>query len=122
MLSLLRALALAGALLCASTFVRAGTIDRDFKLAAGALIVSSLFDAETSVQAFRNGAHEANPVAAPFVGNRAQTYGYALATDAAILGVTYALKKRGNRYWRALPVAVTIAHVAAGGANLRFVW
>lgn len=112
-----------GAIALLASAARPQTIDRDFKLAAGALVLSSIFDAETTIAGIRSGrAHEANPLARSFVGdgNRAGTYAFVLAGDALVLAIAYRVKKRGDRRWWWLPAAATVAHVAAGGANVRF--
>ena len=54
-------------LLCTAP-AQAQTIDRDFKLVAGALILSTVFDMETTFAGIESGrAHEANPIMRPLV-------------------------------------------------------
>lgn len=104
------------------------TIDRPFILVSGALIASTIFDAETTYAGYKDpNVHEANPIARPFVeAGRPALYAFEFASDAAILYVAYRMKKSDSpalrKGWWIIPVVVTVGHVAAGGANLRFVF
>lgn len=98
--------------------------DRQFIVLSSALVLSSIYDAETTARGLENchTCREANPIAKPFTDmGRPGIYGFALATDAAMIFVAYRLKQRGSRWWWTPLVAGTVIHGAAGTANLRFV-
>jgi len=108
----------------------AGAADRPFIMVSTALVASTIYDAETTYAGYNDrhpGVHEANPIARPFVkAGRPALYGFELGADAAVLYAAYRMKNSDSPTWRKvwwiLPVTVTVGHVAAGTANLRFVF
>ena len=102
-------------------------IDSQFLSASAYLIVTTVFDMETTFAAIHNGAHEANPIMKPFVNSgRPATYGVELGLDALIIFMAYEMKKSKhkefNHTWFVLPMAVGTAHGIAGGLNMRYVF
>jgi hypothetical protein len=102
-------------------------LDTKFIMVSSYLILASVFDAESTFSAVRNGAHEANPIMKPFVKRgRLATYGYLLASDASFIYLSYQMKKSSNKdlrkAWWVGPAIIGSGHTVAGGLNLRFAW
>lgn len=105
--------------------VSAGANNGSFKLVTGMLIASTIMDVETSFHALGNCAscREANPVLSPMLrGGRLKVYALQGAIDAGIILTSYQLKKGGHKYWWLAPIAISSAHFAFGGFNLRFTY
>lgn len=93
----------------------------NYKLVAGALVASTIFDGETTFAAIHNGAHEANGAVAPFVKmGRPAFYAMELGVDAGVLYFAYVAKRDGNKWWYVAPLILAVAHTAAGAWNLHY--
>jgi len=112
-------------LLLPASSLFAGTANANFKLTSGMLIASTILDVETSMRAVDScrDCSEANPVfSRATMKGRLPLYLMHGGIDAAAILGSYYLKKSNHRYWWMIPVAMSTAHFAAGGANLRFVF
>jgi len=99
---------------CASCFDG----DPKMKFAAGALMVSSMVDASTSVAAFDRGERELNPIARPFTSSTGGTFAFAAVTSVALTAGACWLKSKGaERYKYPLWIG-TAAHTAASISNV----
>ena len=100
-------------------------IDINFITVSSYLILTTIFDLETTFSAIRNGAHEANPIMRPFVKRgRGATYGMQMGINAIVIGTSYLMKKdpKWNKGWWVIPLVVATGHGVAGGLNLKYVW
>jgi hypothetical protein len=99
----------------------------DFLIASGILLAATVYDVEMTFQAGRHGAKEGNPWARSFVEKgKAETYGYALAIDAATLGIAYLMFKSKDpdiqRKWIVFPAIGIAGHTIGGTINLFYVF
>lgn len=98
--------------------------DSAFGVVAGSLIVSSVFDVETTALALRHGGRELNPVLRPFV-HSGKTANYVVlgAVNTGALYVAYRMKRSANpavrKIWWVFPVAMVVSHGVAGSINIR---
>lgn len=87
------------------------------------MIGSTVYDSETTYYTLDrcgNNCKEGNPLMRPFV-NAGRPWLYAVqgSIDAGVIYTSYQMKKKGHKFWYILPVALTVAHSAAGTHNLR---
>lgn len=99
----------------------------DFLIASGILLAATVYDVEMTFQAGKHGAKEGNPWARSFVEKgKAETYGYALAIDAATLAIAYLMFRSKDpdvqRKWIVFPVIGIAGHTIGGTINLFYVF
>lgn len=105
-------------------------VDTKFILVTGSLVVSTIFDIETTFAAINNSdvpVYEGNPIMRPFINSgRPATYAFVGLVDAGIVYISYRMKKSADpdiqKFWWVMPMAATTGHTLAGGLNLRFVF
>ena len=101
-------------------------VDTKFVLITSSLVVSTVFDVETTFAAIKNpNVREDNPIMRPFVNaGRPATYAFLGGVDTGIVYVSYRMKKSTNptvrKIWWVIPIVATAGHALAGGFNLRF--
>lgn len=129
--SLLAAILLISAPVSAQETKKSGrTVDAKFMLVTGSLVVSTIFDIETTFAAIDNPdipVYEGNPIMRPFINSgRPATYAFVGMVDAGIVYISYRMKKSADpdiqKLWWVIPMAATTGHTLAGGLNLRFVF
>lgn len=96
--------------------------DEKFWVTSTLLIGSTIYDVESTYFALGKCGicREANPVMRPFVeAGRPWLYTIQGSVDAGIIFTSYEMKKRHNKWWWVLPVAVSAAHLTAGTRNIK---
>jgi len=101
-------------------------IDTKFIAVSSYLILTTVFDIETTFAVIRNGGHEENPVMKPFAKNRAYMYGVQFGIDALVIWLSYEMKgskhKEFSQTWWVAPMIVGTTHGVMGGLNCRYIW
>jgi hypothetical protein len=101
-------------------------VDTKFIAVSSYLILTTVFDIETTFAVIRNGGHEENPLMKPFAKNRAYMYGVQLGIDALAIWLSYEMKgskhKEFRKIWWVAPMIVGTTHGVMGGLNCRYIW
>jgi len=101
-------------------------VDKQFIAVSSFLVLSSIYDTETTFAALRNGGYEKNPIMRPFVkSGRPATYAFQLGLDALAIFLSYEMKKSHSnigKAWWVLPTMMATGHTVAGSLNLRYAW
>lgn len=103
-------------------------IDTTFITVSSYLVLTTIFDIETTFAAIRNsGGREANPLMRPFIkSGRPATYAIELGIDAVVIFIAYEIKKSKKidlaKTWWVSPMILGTTHGVCGGLNLRYVW
>jgi hypothetical protein len=98
------------------------TADKKFWVASSLMVSSTVFDVESTYLALDKCAacYEKNLLMRPFVkAGRPWLYAIQGSIDAGVIYASYRMKKNGHKLWYVLPVAITVAHTAAGMHNIR---
>mgnify|MGYP001559649343 CR=1 FL=1 len=102
-------------------------IDKKFLAVGAALVVSSVYDVETTKLCVNAKlCREASPIMAPFINSsRPAAYGYLAGLNSGSLYFAYHLKGHKNprirRLWWVVPISQIVGHSLVGSFNLRFV-
>ncbi len=93
--------------------------DRSFLLAALFQVGATIGDIESTQYGLSHGARELNPIYGSHP-SRAKQYGITMPVTAAVLGLTYHLKRSAphSRYWLIPPLVVGSMHAIAACHNL----
>jgi len=86
---------------------------------SGSLVASAAFDMETTVRVLETGCcYEINPIAKPFVNNRASAYAFGGGITVLYIWGTHYLKSHNYRLWWLPAIATSAVHIVAGFHNL----
>ncbi|MBI2062513.1 MAG: hypothetical protein HYT64_02390 [Candidatus Yanofskybacteria bacterium] len=97
--------------------------DKKFWIVNITFVGSSIYDVESTFYVLNkcSTCSEKWPLMKSFVrAGKPATYGIIIGADAAIVGSSYWLKKKKNKFWFILPVALAATHTIAGTHNIRF--
>ncbi len=92
------------------------------KLLGIAVVVSTVYDVETTFRGFDEGLTEANPVDRLFARNRASMYVFQGSVDVGVWYLSHRFRNSSKPYirrlWWILPIAVTAGHSIAAISNM----
>lgn len=102
-------------------------IDKNFIAVNSYLILTTVFDIETTFAVIHNGGHEENALMKPFFNSgRPAVYALQLGIDALVIYLSYEMKKSKhkefNQTWWVAPMVIGTTHNICAGLNLRYAW